>query len=123
MVGIGNKDYKELLEKILAGQPVYVKDIGTKVLVTNYSKGRGYKDQDHLCSILFLEVPNKKAIDKVDYFQVVLEEQRNTLISKNTIGNQPNPYEINVSAKIHIKNLRAIPFKTGAGKLLYGNKK
>lgn len=121
MVGISRQDYKEVLEKILAGQPVYVKDVGTKVVVTHYSKGKRGRDNDHICHINFEEVPDKKAVDKLDYFSVDLEDHRGHPNKPVVVVNGQN-YEVRVSGRVHIKHLRAIPFKGNASRLLYGKK-
>lgn len=120
MVGISRQDYKEVLERILSGQPVYVKDVGTKVVVTSYSKGRSYKNNDHICHINFEEVPDKKAVDKLEYFSIDIQDHRGG--KKPVITINGNSMEVVVTGRVHIKHLRAVPFKGNASKLLYGNK-
>lgn len=121
MTGIGRKEYKEVLEKILSGHSVYVKDVGTKVMVTNYSKGKRSKDYDHVCEVIFEEVPDKRTIDKTDFFNVSVKDSNNLFGSENIVT-APNGKVIEITARMHIKHLRAVPFRGKASKLLYGKK-
>lgn len=121
MKGISNKDYKELMDKILTAQPVYIKDLGTEVLVTKYSWAKGYRYADHICSINFTELPNKLAVSRCEDYNIKLEE--NSYPNSNRNVPHHNGYDVYVSAHIHISKLRAVPFKGGASKVLYGSKK
>lgn len=110
------REFKDLLEKVLCGEPVYIVDTGTRVRVTRYSKDRSYRTKKDNCSIEFLETPNKKSIDKCDRYDVEVSERTNS-------QTQQIHYEVNVSASIDIKNLRAVPYKTRAADVLFGSDK
>ena len=110
------REFKDLLERVLAGEPVYIEGTGTKVRVTRYSKSKRYRQKRDVCNIDFLETPNKKAIDKCEEYNVELHERVNN-------QTQQTIYEVDVSATIDFKSLRAVPYKTKAANVLFGSDK
>lgn len=110
------REFKELLERVLAGEPVYIEGTGTRVRVTRYSKSKRYRQKRDVCNIDFLETPNKKAIDKCEEYNVELHERTNN-------QTQQTIYEVDVSATIDFKSLRAVPYKTKAANVLFGSDK
>lgn len=110
------REFKELLERVLAGEPVYIEGTGTRVRVTRYSKSKRYRQKRDVCNIDFLETPNKKAIDKCEEYNVEVSERTNN-------QTQQTIYEVDVSATIDFKSLRAVPYKTKAANVLFGSDK
>lgn len=114
MAKMTTSEFKALLEKVLSGEPVYINGTGTKVRVTRYSKDKSYRsNRKDSCTIDFMETPNKKAIDKCSYYSVELHERTNS-------QTQQVVYQVDVSANIDFKELRAVPYKTKAADVLFG---
>lgn len=110
-------EFKDLLNKILAGEPVYITGSGTRLVVTHFSKttNRG-KHVFEDVSIRFIDTPNKKDIDKCMFYDIRLDDRANPVTNQRT-------YKIDVSAHINYKHLRAVPFKTEAAEVLFGKEK
>lgn len=110
-------EFKALLERTLAGEPVYIEGTGVRVRVIRYSKdkrrGRIINDS---CTIDFLETPNKKAIDKCSYYGIEVTERTNSTTNQVI-------QEVDVTANIKFTDLRAVPYKTAAANVLFGSDK
>lgn len=119
-----NREFRDLMENILQAKPVFIKESGIKVLVTSYNKekkGWGIKNPHNVCAIDFIDVPNKKAVDKTISYDLQVEE----IGSFGNRGNfvTVNGKDIKINATIHISNLRALPLKTKGAEVLFGNQK
>lgn len=116
---MSNKEFKDLIEKVLTAEPVYINGTGIRCIVTKYykekRKGRRYGRQD-LTKITFIDPPNKKAIDKCTSYDVEVEERINN-------QTQQKQYVVHIDANIDIQDLRAVPYKTTAAQVLFGNPK
>ena len=113
--------FQKVLEQILKVEPVYVKDTGIKVLVTDIDFHEG---QTNITGrIKFLDIPTKKVLLKCH--QVNIDVRENTPI--RSLGSPPSPqpptYDVAVNAIIFIDRLSVTPYETKAAKILYKNQK
>lgn len=115
---ITRAEFKDLIEKVLCGEPVYISGSGIKVLVTRYSKGSPWltRSERSTTTIEFLDTPNKKSIDKCRTYDISVEKSTNHTTGQKQV-------KVQVEAKIDINELRAVPFKSAAASVLFGSDK
>lgn len=111
-----DSEFTTVMEMILKGEIVYIKNTGVKVFVQdiNYHKGQR---KDFTVQIRFEDVPTKKSIEMCENFHVRANR------GPNTLGSSVNYSSVSIDAHIKFTALSAIPYETKAAKTLYKKQK
>lgn len=111
-----NNQFARVMEHVLKGERVYVKNTGVAVLVTDFNHHRHQK-KNFIVQIRFEDVPNKKSIELCDSFHVRVHKNG----PRNTLGGAGCPVvtDVTVDAQIALNLLSDLPYNTKAGKTLY----
>lgn len=111
-----SSEFTRIMELVLKGELVYIKDTGIKVLVTDFNYHRGSK-KNFIVQIRFEDVPNKKSIEQCDSFHVRCNRGLSTLGGVNHVSSA------NIDAHIAFNQLSDIPYESKAAKTLYKKQK
>lgn len=110
------------MDLVIKGEPVYIKDTGISVLVTDMNVHRGNKSMQ--VQIRFEEVPTRKAIAKCHHFHVrVHKNNRSPSVLGGPVNQTVSPPDVNIDANIEFKHLSDIPYESKAAKTLYKRQK
>ena len=110
-----SKQFKLVIEAILTGKPIFVKNTGIKVSIIKLEKvnrNRYYKMKTATCDINFEQTPTYKALSTCENYSL-----RDEMV---TLGGTK---KLNIRASIKIMNLSHRPFETKSSKALYDPKK
>ena len=108
-------EFTRVMENILKAEPVYIKESGIKVVVTDIDHHKGAKAI--FCKIDFIDVPSKKVLLKCENFSIDVRD-----VSLPVSLNSPAPakqYKISSNAVINMDHLSTTPYETKAARILY----
>jgi len=111
-----DSEFTVVMEMVLKGEIVYIKNTGVRVFVQDINYHRGQK-KDFSVQIRFEDTPSKKAIELCENFHVRANRGPNSLNSSSVYSN------VTVDAHIKFTCLSAIPYETKAAKTLYKKQK
>lgn len=113
-----------VLDLVLKGESVYIKNTGISVFVYNFDWHKGSsRSSQFLVQIQFDDAPSKAAIELCDHVRIRSDRRQ----LKNTLGNNPpvpsGPVHVDVEAHISIDQLSDLPYETKAARTLYKKEK
>lgn len=117
--------FTRVLDLVLKGETVYIKNTGISVFVYNFDWHKGTsRSQQFLVQIQFETAPSKEAIELCDHVRVRCDRHQ----LKNTLGNNSSsipagPVHVDVEAHISIDQLSDLPYETKAARTLYKKEK
>ena len=115
------RTFKKVVEKLLKGESVYIKDTGIKVVISRLQEGRHNRNRlKHLtCQITFEDPPSYKALKMCENYDI----RNDNHYPSGSLG--PNAMKLKnifASGIIKVVHLSNKPYESNAGKILFDKK-
>lgn len=115
------RTFKKVVERLLKGESVFIKDTGIKVIISRLQEGRHNRNRlKHLtCNIVFEDAPSYKALKLCENYDIRNDNFPGMLTGPNQMNNKKNIMASGVIKVLHLSNK---PYESNAGKILFDKK-